>query len=63
MNPNLTYVLAVVAGLGAVAAYFLGWLDAAQATQLFYTALGIFGIRAAVNNVGLAGGVGKQNIW
>ena len=44
----LTKIIAVVAGLGAIASLFMGWLPQGVAIALLVNALGIFGIRMAI---------------
>lgn len=65
MQISLTYVLAVLAGVGAIAGYFLGWIDGATAAQTLFGALSVFGIARKVDTgTMIAGGIGvKRTIW
>ena len=48
MKGYLTYTLAALAMAGAVAGYFLGWVEQAQAIEIFWTGLALFGLRRAI---------------
>ena len=47
MNANITSVVAIIAGLGAIASLIMGWMPQAQAIGLLFAALSVFGIRQA----------------
>lgn len=48
MKGYLTYTLAVLACLGAVAGYLLGILDPTQAVTMFWAGATAFGLRRAL---------------
>lgn len=47
---KFTYIVAGVTALWAVVGYFLGNLDAVTAGQMVLAALGVFGVRRAIDN-------------
>ncbi len=49
-NGYITYILAILAILGALAGYFLGWIDFSTASIIVTQGLGIFGVRKAISN-------------
>ena len=48
LKGKLTYILAGLAILGAIAGYLMGTLDQKTATEMIWAGLTVFGIRRAI---------------
>ena len=48
LKGKLSYILASLAIVGAFAGYFLGWIEQAQAVEILWAGLALFGVRRAI---------------
>ncbi len=61
-NGYLSYGIAILAVAGAIAGYFLGWLDNATTLQIIFQGLAVFGIRKSIANAS-SNQIGGASHW